>query len=115
MATLRNHQVDDYWYDEDGTFQIRVAEELSDERRKQAVILHALWEMLTCRHAGVTIQAIDMWDAHFQGFVAPGEEAGDDPNCPYYRQHQGATIVERMYIEQTDDNWQEYEKEVNSL
>ena len=114
--TLRNKQVDDYWYDADGTLQIRVAEELSDERRKQAVALHALWEALTCRHAGVIVQMIDWWDEHFQTFGLPASaEPGDDPHCPYYRQHQKATIVERLFIEEVGDNWQEYEKEVNEL
>ena len=114
--TLRNKQVDDYWYDPDGTLQIRVAEELSDERRQQAVIVHALWEALTIRHAGVPIKMVDWWDTHFQTFgLPPSAEPGDDPLCPYYRQHQSATIKERMFIEETGDNWQEYEKEVESL
>jgi hypothetical protein len=116
FETLRNKQVDDYWYDSDGTLQIRVAEELSDERRQHAVIIHALWEALTCRHTGVIVQMIDWWDEHFQTFgLPPTVEAGDDPQCPYYRQHQMATIIERLFIEETGDNWQEYEKEVESL
>ena len=115
FSTLRNKQCDDYWYEEDGTLQIRVAQ-LSDERREQAVIIHALWEALTCRHAGVPIQSIDFWDEHFQGFALPPEtDAGDDNNCPYYRQHQMATIIERMFIEEVEENWQEYEQEIEAL
>ena len=116
MSSLRHHQVDDYWYDDEGTLQIRVAEEFSDERRQQAVIIHALWEALTLRHAGVILQMVDWWDEHFLTFKRPPEEEpGDDPLCPYYRHHQRATIVERMFIEETEDNWQEYEREVEAL
>jgi hypothetical protein len=110
FASLRHGQVDDYWRDADGTLQIRVAP-LSNDRRTHGLVVHALWEALTCLAAGVPFSAIDAWDAHY---TATGEP-GDDPHAPYYRRHQSATIIERLFLESVEEHWADYAREIDAL
>lgn len=103
----------DYYLDKDGTYQIRISS-LSTQKREMAVALHEIWEMFEAIVAGVAFHTIDQFD---QAFTKKNniDEPGDDPQAPYYRQHQKATIAERLFIEDVGDNWQEYEKEVDDL
>lgn len=108
--------VGDYWIDGAGTIQVRVSQ-LSSERREMAVLIHELFEMFAVTCAGIALDAIDAFDTAYEASRDPVdlEEPGDQPDAPYYRQHQAATIVERFFIEHTGDHWQDYDHEIAAL
>ena len=75
-----------------------------------AIALHELVETYLCRLAGITDDEIDKWDLSWKS----SEEPGDDPNCPYYQQHQFATKIERQFIESLGYDWKLYIEATNS-
>lgn len=103
----------DYYLDQDGTYQVRISS-LSTQTREMAVTIHELEEMFRVIAAGIALHEIDRFDQEFMK-KNNVDEPGDDLKAPYYRQHQRAGIPERLFIEDVGDNWQEYEKEVESL
>jgi hypothetical protein len=91
--------------------------QLSDWRREALVAVHELVEALICKHAGVTTEQVDEFDMNFEATRKDGDdsEPGDDPKAPYYRQHQIATVIEKLLSVELGVNWTDYEKELNSL
>lgn len=95
---------------------IRVSE-MGDWRYEAAVAVHELVEVLLCKRDGVTEAAVDAFDMAYEKARQPGDESepGDDPACPYARQHCFATAVERMLAAALGMSWLEYERKVESL
>jgi hypothetical protein len=46
---------------------------------------------------------------------AIGDEPGDDPRAPYYKEHFFATNIERMIAHEMGIDWNEYSQKVESL
>ena len=75
----------DWWWDEAGDLQVRVATELEDWRERMALAIHEASEALMCKHDGVTVQQVDDYDARFER-EHPGDgttNVGDIHDCPY--------------------------------
>jgi len=106
----------DWFYDANSNLQIRVSE-MSDGRYEQLVALHELVEAELCDQDGVDEADVTAFDVAFEKRRVAGndDEPGDDPNAPYYKQHQMATAMEKLMAVTLGVNWQEYEKEINSL
>lgn len=113
---------------------------MPDERYEDAVFVHEILEALLCKHAGIPEPTIKRFDELYEerrDFVQgrthleqtgeggcsylylefhcnckPTEtsEPGDDIHAPYYKQHQIATGVERIFIAETGASWNDYEK-----
>ena len=85
----------DWWYDEDGTLQIRISEDEPDlptATHQFLIALHELVEAWLCKQRGVTQAQVD---AHDLAFTGEGE-AGDDPTAPYHKEHRFAMLVEHL-------------------
>ena len=108
--------VGDWYYDDEGTLQIKVSG-LSDWRREMLVAVHELVEVLTCKQDGVTQKVVDDFDNEFEANRAPDneDEPGDEPNAPYVKQHCLATGIERILAQQWGVSWKEYEQELCDL
>lgn len=106
----------DWWFDAEGTLQIRVTK-LSDWRRESLIAVHELVEVLMCKHDGISTQVVDDFDKAFEAARAPGneDEPGDSPAAPYVRQHCVATGVERILAAQLGVDWQTYGDEIEAL
>lgn len=121
----RYNTVGDYYRvrgSDDGVEDIDViaVSELSDRREMLLIAIHELIEMALCQTAGVTNEEIDKFDMSRNISGEPGNhdytgEPGDDPNAPYYRQHQIATGVERLLAAEMHVNWNTYEQHINAL
>lgn len=114
-----NHRyttVGDWFYDSDGTLQIKVSS-LSDWRYEALVAVHELVEVMLCKQDGVGTEVVDQFDKKFEEDRQEGneDEAGDDPNAPYVKQHCIATGIERILAAQIGVNWKPYEKELCDL
>jgi len=104
-ASQRYDTVGDYWVDPDGTWQVRISA-LPDWRAEMCIALHELIEKALCVKAGIRDVDIDEFDQEFLNLN--GEEPGDDPRAPYYRQHQVAVAMEHFIASQLDLSWREY-------
>ena len=82
---------------------IRVID-LGDEKHELLVATHELIEAQLCKYRGITPEEVDNFDSNFKGQGEPG----DDPNCPYYLEHQFATIVEMLLAKELGINFQNY-------
>lgn len=109
----RYNTVGDYQTDADGNIEVRISD-LGDERKEIAIGVHEAFEAVLCRYAGITDKMIDDFDLAFDAARAPGDasEPGDDPNAPYYHQHQLAMRIERMACEELGLDWDEHEARI---
>jgi hypothetical protein len=106
----RYETVGDWRKDQAGNLCITVSE-LNDWRLEALVAVHELIEALLCRADGVTEDEVDHFDFNFNGEAEPG----DDPDAPYYEQHQRASGYERLLAADLQVNWAEYEKAIDAL
>lgn len=104
--------VGDWWWDHDTLF-ISVSF-MNDWRMEMAVAFHEFFEALACEAADISENAVDKFDKKWRPRKGI-EEPGDDPKAPYYRQHQMATVAERLLANEIGLNWQEYEEAVKNL
>jgi hypothetical protein len=90
---------------------------MSSSRRELLVAVHEIVESYLLKRAGVFDQAIDDFDFDFEKKRGEGDvsEPGDDPNAPYYSQHQIATKVEKLIATILLVDWDDYTKEVNQI
>lgn len=115
------------------TLQVRVSK-MDDERYEMLVAHHEITEALTCYFAGINEKEVTKFDEDFEkarknnivhdatgAFYFHGRnvdslaEPGDEPDAPYYRQHQVATGFERILAAEFDVVWGAYESHLNDL
>lgn len=114
----RYDTVGDWWTDING-LHIRVSC-MGHTRYEFLVALHELIEAFSCLWAKIDEQAVTDFDLKFEeergmGLHSDEAEPGDDKNAPYRRQHQFATLVERMTAYFLSVNWDHYEEIINKL
>ena len=100
----------------DGDLHILVSA-LGDWRREALIAFHEIAEALLCRSRHIDTKQVDAFDFAFEAKRAEGDtsEPGDDPACPYRREHFFATTVERLLAAELGVDWAEYERAVNAL
>lgn len=116
-----NHRyptVGDYW-DAAESLEVRTSQ-MSDPRYEQLVIIHELVEIFLLQKRGLTLKDTDDFDIMFEkereeGKHGPDEEPGDDPRCPYRKEHRIAETIERMLAIAIEVDWSDYDKEVMGL
>lgn len=111
----------DYWWDGQ-TLHIRVSK-LDNSLHEYLIFIHELIEATLVREDGAPDQSTE-FDVPYElarkaGIAAPcgcvpteDSEPGDDIDCPYYREHWMATMVEQMLCWYWQLNWNEYGKAV---
>jgi hypothetical protein len=90
----------DWWFDPDGTLQIRVSDdvaELPTENHQFLIALHELVEVMACKAHGVTQQQVDEFDFANQEHCNENDlEPGDLPDAPYRKEHRFAMLIEHL-------------------
>lgn len=105
----------DWYWDIDGVLQVRVSK-MSDERFELALMVHEMVEALLCRHNGVLQATVDDYDLEFEAKNPDAKiEAGDQPDCPYAKEHSLATAAERIVAAELGVPWKAYDNELNKL
>ncbi len=107
----------DWWFDEVGDLQVRVAAELNDWRQQACLAIHEATEAIMCRHLKVTVQQVDDYDEKFER-EHPGDgttNVGDLSDCPYRVPHNAATAAERIVAGVLDVPWQTYDDRLAAL
>jgi len=118
-AQQRYPTAGDYWWDDDGTFQVRISD-LGDWRKELLLAVHELIEMGICRYKGIEEQDITdfdiAWEKHrAAGLVMTVDEPGNDPAAPYFNEHGFASAIERICAFQLGVNWIEYNQAMGAL
>jgi hypothetical protein len=118
-AGQRYETAGDYWTDKEGVEQFRVSY-LPDWRHGFLIFLHEVVEDGLCKDRGINEEDIKAFDIKFNEEVDerlhdPDAEPGDDPRAPYYKEHQFATAIEKLFCHELGLNWQEYESAVCGL
>ena len=81
----------DYWVDERGILQIRIAEfENPDFTLYWAI--HELLEFWRCTKKGVTLKAIEDFDAI--AFAKGIDDPGSEPDAPYRKEHMQSLLIQ---------------------
>lgn len=109
--------VGDWYFNADQSELTIKVSELGDWRKEACIAVHELFEVLLCKHQGVSQEEVDKFDMKYEEDRPEGnlDEPGDDPNAPYRKQHCLATAVERMLAAELDLSWTEYEEVIESL
>jgi hypothetical protein len=108
--------VGDYFLDNDGVTHI-VSSEMSSWKYEFLVAFHELIESTLMRERGIPFGDSNKFDIIFEKNRKPGneDEPGDDPKCPYRKEHFFATNLERMMAHELGIDWSTYDMIVNSL
>lgn len=118
VCTIRTVKHEDQRYDTAGYWMLMPSGEvlvrvsrMKDWRYEALVGVHELVEALLCRYNGITTKQADEFDMTFKGEGEPG----DDPACPYRKEHFFATSIERLLAAELGVDWAEYDKAVAAL
>lgn len=81
------------------------------------VMMHELTEWYLINKKGIPIKEIDEFDISYENKRKEGDESepGNDPNAPYYQEHQFATKIEKELATKLGVNWDKYEEHINKL
>lgn len=106
----------DWWFDADGTLQIRVSD-IGNPDYEALIVLHEFVEVLLCKKRGITTEQVDAFDKAFEASRAEGndDEPGDDPKAPYKKEHFFATNIEALMSAELGVDWKTYEDAINQL
>ena len=106
--------IGDYWDSADGVQQIKVSD-MKNEDYEFLVAIHELIEKHLCRKANIKEEDITNFDIAFEKNRENGnvDEPGNDPQAPYYIQHQFATAIEKEVARALGVDWEEYDKFVD--
>lgn len=99
------------WMDGNGTDLKICVSRTGDHRMDMLIAVHELVEALLCRFRAIPQELVDQFDLHFKGDGEPG----DDPGCPYRREHFTATIIEMIMARELHVDWQRYEQRIDEL
>ncbi len=91
-------------YTDEGLLVIFISD-LGNDIYEQFIFVHEYIEAMLCKLRGITCEQVDEWDIHtFKGDGEPG----DDPLCPYHKEHVFASKVERMVADEMGVDWHSY-------
>lgn len=106
----------DWWYDPDGSLQIRVSKELP-QVSQDLVVLHELAEVRMCASSGIGQREVDDYDMRYEKERKPEDasEPGDHIEAPYFKEHQAATAIERLAASVMGVDWKDHEAAIEKL
>ena len=101
----------DWFFDANGDLQVRVSP-MSDWRYEILLAFHEAFEAIACKHHSVSVAAVDEFDQKYYETHADDLDAGDDPACPYRKEHNAATAAERILAGELGIVWSDYDREL---
>lgn len=101
---MRYDSLGDFFRNGAGTDRIEI-QDIGNTTYEICIAIHEFVEMMLCKTRGITYDQVDEWD--IDTFKGDGEP-GDDPLCPYHKEHVFASKIERMMCEELGCDWQVY-------
>jgi len=86
----------DWFFNHDGDLVIRVIGEDLADHAAFLFALHELAEAKLCQARGISQEKVDWFDTQAQSYLSPGKEPGDQPFCPYRKEHRQAMLLEHL-------------------
>jgi hypothetical protein len=98
---------------------IHVAE-MDNQDYEFLVALHEFIESYLLKRREASFEEIDKWEANFKKEKEKGRRpknaiAGEQKDCPYYREHKIATEIEKRMAKYLGVNFKEYDKYLDEL
>lgn len=112
-AEQRYETAGDWWFTDAGDLELRVSD-MGDWKKEALVAFHELAEVLLCKERDIAGDVVDEFDKTFE-VEADAGEPGDNPNCPYRKEHFFATSVERLLAAELGVDWAEYDNTIAEL
>ena len=104
----RYNTVGDWMGDE--KHRVIFVSEMSNNDYEFLVGLHELIEQALCLKRNITDAEVTKFDKSFKG-----EEPGDSPDAPYFKEHRFATKIEKMVCKELGISWIKYCEFLDSL
>lgn len=106
----RYNTVGDYW-GENGKEIVRVSD-MDNWKYEILVAAHEIVEDALCKARGISDDDITNFDKQYEIERKYGvlDEPGNDPRAPYYKEHQFATKIEKLFAEELGVDWDEHNK-----
>ena len=104
----RYNTVGDY-YETKKKWKIKVSD-LPGWKFEALIAIHELVEFMLCHDRKIDFREVDEFDMAFDAKRGKNnaDEPGDEPDAPYYKEHQFSTKVEKMLAKELKVNWKEY-------
>lgn len=101
----------------DGEDLMIFVSETGNDNYNYLLMVHELVEALLCERDDIEQSLVDKFDRNYEKKRKKGDlsEPGDNPNAPYYEQHQVATLAEKIVALQMLIDWPSYEDKINKL
>jgi hypothetical protein len=101
----------DWFYDADEHKITVFVNRMADWRSELAVMLHEVFESVSCIASGIDQTDVDLFDKLFyRNHDHENDEAGDSKDAPYSSQHRGASFVEKEACSQLNLPWKKHEE-----
>ena len=108
--TMRYDTLGDWYETDDGKSHIVVVK-MNDPKHALLIAVHELIEAVLCSDRGITQQAVDTFDFHYDRDGEPG----NDVLAPYHAEHQFATVVEMLLARELNVDYQQFIDETNGI
>jgi hypothetical protein len=99
---MRYDTVGDWYYDSEGTLIIEVCQTYIRDYN-YLIAVHELVEAILCSVNGISQSLVDDWD-----FKHPSNSPGSLPGCPYKKEHDIATLIEKLLCWAMGRSWENY-------
>ena len=105
----------DWWFNNDD-LEVRVSD-MNNWKYQLLIQVHEIIEAALCKDKGIKEEDVTAFDIEFEENRPDGnmDEPGNDPQAPYYTQHQYATIIEKDLARALGVDWETYDKFVNEF
>jgi hypothetical protein len=104
----------DWWFDEHGNIEVRVAE-LGDWREEFALAIHEATEAGMCRYLSISQDDVDRFDFEYKRTHEIDLNAGDEPFAPYKVPHTFSTAIERILTGVMNVDWKKYDDKLSII
>ena len=111
----RYNTVGDYW-DKNGKSFFRVSD-MNNWKYEILIALHEIVEAYLCKSRSISENSISKFDEQYEKNRKYGilDEPGNNPNAPYYKEHQFATKIEKLFAKELNIDWKEYNALITKL
>ena len=106
---ISNHGIGTYYYLPSGELLVRSY--MKDEKsfnEAWLIAMHELIEQRLAEQRGIPEPVIDAFDKMIYEQGGQADEAGNEPNSPYKKEHRFAENIERLLAHELGINWFEY-------
>jgi hypothetical protein len=104
----------DWWFDEKGDLQVRIAN-LGNWKEEAILGIHEASEGIICKQMKITHEDVDEFDKIYQITHEVDNDSGDELLAPYKWPHTFATAIERVLAGVLRVDWKSYDDKLSVI